>query len=677
MGIATDIVIIVVAALIGGLVAQWLRQPLLLGYILAGVLVGPYTGGVTVTEIHQIELLAEIGVALLLFALGIEFSFQELRPVRRIALLGTPVQIVLTLAYGYGIGWWLGWEWLASVWFGGLIALSSTMVILRTLMAQGFLGTLSSRVMIGMLLVQDLAVVPLMLILPQLHDLKAGLPLLGIAVLRAALFLAAMIIVGTRIVPRLMAYVTRWNSRELFLLAITALGLGAGYATYLSGLSFAFGAFVAGMVISESEYSHQALGDIMPLRDLFGLLFFVSVGMLLDPAFLLAHLGTVALVVGLVAVGKGLLCGVLVRLFGYRNVIPLAVGFGMFQMGEFSFVLARVGLTTGSISRELYGVVLSTALVTMLLTPFATRLVVPLDTLRKRWSRRAPVQSIDLPRTGLRQHVVIAGGGRVGQYVAGVLQRLDLGCVIIELDQRPVQECHAAGMPVIYGDASHPVVLEAAGVVHARLLILTVPSIIVARTLVTQVRQLAPALPIVARAEGVEQMQQLHKLGVSEAVQPYFEAGLEIVRQALLALDVPATEIQHYTDAVRTELYAPLYQTSNGSSTLTYLRRATHLMELTWVHVVETSCLVGHSIEEMRIRSTTGASIVAVIRNGTVVVNPEARHRFAVGDLLGVLGHAEQRRALQQLAQSATPPLAEAFGELPATEGCDHRQQCT
>jgi len=666
MGIAADIALIVVAALLGGLVAQWLRQPLLLGYMLAGVLVGPYTGGVTVTDIHQIELLAEIGVALLLFALGLEFSVRELHPVRAIALLGTSLQIGLTMAYGVGMGWWLGWTWVASVWFGALIALSSTMVILKTLMAQGFLGTLASRVMIGMLLVQDLAVVPLMTILPQLQHLEAGLPLIGLAVLRAVLFLAGMLLVGTRLVPRLMTCVVRWNSRELFLLAVTAIGLGAGYVTYLCGLSFAFGAFVAGMVLSESEYSHQALGDITPLRDLFGLLFFVSVGMLFDPAFLLAHLGTVALVVGLVAVGKGLICGGLARCFGYGNVVPLAVGLGMFQIGEFSFVLARIGLQTGAISRDLHALVLTTALVTMVLTPPAARLVGVLDTLRKRWSRGAPVHSIALPRAGLHAHVVITGGGRVGQYVAGVLQRLDLGFVVVELDQRRVQECQAAGMPVIYGDASHPAVLDAAAVTQARLVILTVPSITVAQTIVTRVHQRAPTLPIVARVEeGVEHMERLYRLGVSEVVQPHFEAGLEIVRQALLALDVPAADIQCYTDAVRHERYAPLYQTSVNAQTLQHVRRATHLMDLRWVEVAATSGLVGQTIQERRIRSTTGVSVVAVMRDGTVVLNPEVTYRFAGGDLVGVLGHAVQRRAFQRLAQGAQPPASAARAALP------------
>ncbi|HBD09990.1 MAG TPA: portal protein, partial [Syntrophobacteraceae bacterium] len=357
MGIASDIVIIVVAALIGGMVAHKLKQPPILGYILAGVAVGPYTGGVTVSQIHDIELLAEIGVALLLFALGLEFSLKKLKPVRTIALVGTPIQILLTVMLGYATGRWLGWGTVPSVWLGALISLSSTMVILKTLINQGWLGTLSSRVMIGMLIVQDLAVVPFMIILPEMNDPTAGLPMLGMALVKTIVFLGLMFLLGTRLLPRLMASIVKWNSRELFILAITAMGLGIGYGTYLFGLSFAFGAFVAGMVLSESDYSHQALSDIVPLRDLFGLLFFASVGMLLDPSFLIAHWRQVLLLVLLVSVGKGAIFATVTRLFGYGNVVPLAVGLGLFQIGEFSFVLSRVGLKTGSISGDMYSLV--------------------------------------------------------------------------------------------------------------------------------------------------------------------------------------------------------------------------------------------------------------------------------------------------------------------------------
>ena len=563
MGIAADIAIIVVAGLIGGIIAQQLRQPLILGYILTGIMVGPFTGEGIVVNVHDIELLAEIGVALLLFALGLEFSLKELKPVRHIALLGAPIQILLTMALGFGIGRLFGWEWIDSLWLGGMIALSSTMVTLKTLMSQGRMGTLSSRVMIGMLIVQDLAVVPLIIILPQLDEPGAGLPVLGWAALKAAVFLFLMIFVGTRVIPRLMAYIAGWNSRELFLLAITATGLGIGYATYLFGLSFAFGAFVAGMVLSESDYGHQALSDIIPLRDLFGLLFFVSVGMLLDPVFLIENWRLVLAIVVLVAVGKGLIFSTLSSVFGYGNVVPLAVGLGLFQVGEFSFVLARVGISTNSISNDLYALTLTTAIITMVLTPIVSGWTAPLYTFRKRWFKREPIQTINLPITGLENHVVIAGGGRVGQYVAQVLQRLELGFVIIEMDYRRVRQAKDNGFPVIYGDASQKVVLEAAKVKQACLVLITTPAIIVTRTTVDQVRHLNPTVHIVARAEGVEQMQALQAHGVYEVVQPEFEAGLEITRQALLHLNIGGKDIQRFTDAIRRELYAPLYSTQD------------------------------------------------------------------------------------------------------------------
>lgn len=649
MGIAADIAIIVVAGLIGGLIAQQLRQPLILGYILAGIMVGPFTGGVTVANIHDIELLAEIGVALLLFALGLEFSLKELKPVRNIALIGTPIQILLSMALGFGIGQLFGWEWIDSLWFGGMIALSSTMVILKTLMSQGRMGTLSSRVMIGMLIVQDLAVVPLMIILPQLDEPGAGLPVLGLAALRAALFLFLMVFVGTRVIPRLMAYIASWNSRELFLLAITAIGLGVGYGTYLFGLSFAFGAFVAGIVLSESDYGHQALSDIIPLRDLFGLLFFVSVGMLLDPVFLIENWQIILVVVLLVAVGKGLIFGTLSSTFSYGNVVPLAVGLGLFQVGEFSFVLARVGVSTNSISDDLYALTLTTAIVTMVLTPVVSGLTAPLYALRKRWFKREPLQTINLPKTGLHNHVVIAGGGRVGQYVAQVLQRLELAFVMIEMDYRRVTQAKENGFPVIYGDASQEIVLEAARVKQACLVLITTPNIIITRTIVDQVRHSNPTVHIVARAEGIEQMQALHKHGVYEVVQPEFEAGMEITRQALLHVNIPTTDIQRFTDTIRRELYAPLYHTHDEYQTIAQLQNVSHLLELSWVRLTTSSPLIGRTIRELKIRSETGVSVVGVMHNGKLHPNPNAEYQFSVGDLVAVMGNFEQLAAFQTL----------------------------
>jgi CPA2 family monovalent cation:H+ antiporter-2 len=642
-----------VAALIGGLIAQRLKQPLILGYILAGILVGPYTGGITVGDVHDLELLAEIGVALLLFALGIEFSLQELQPVRRIALLGTPIQMLLTILVGFAIGRLLGWEWAASLWFGALIALSSTMVILKTLMGQGRMGTLSSRVMIGMLIVQDLAVVPLMIILPQLNNLEAGVPILLLAALKAALFLAAMIFVGTRVLPRLMRYIAQWNSRELFLLSVTAIGLGIGYATYLFGLSFAFGAFVAGMVLSESDYSHQALGDVIPLRDLFSMLFFASVGMLLDPVFLLENLLTILLVVLTVAIVKGVIFALLAFAFGYGNIVPFAVGLGLFQVGEFSFVLARVGLSSNSISADLYSLVLTTAIITMILTPFASRAAEPLYALRKRWFRHEPLSTINLPQEGLKEHVVIVGSGRVGYYVAHVLQQMALAFVILELDQRRFDQAKEAGMPVIYGDASQPVVLETAEIEHARLFIITTPPIATTQSIVRQVRLVAPDLHIVARVSSIEEMEALHQLGVYEVVQPEFEASLEITRQALLHLNVSTTEIQYLTDNVRRELYEPLYHTHNEYHTVAELQSAARLLELTWVLIPGGSKVEGRTIKELRIRSETGVSVVGVMRDGTLLPNPDGDYYLMAGDMVAIMGNRRQLMAFQELVQPA------------------------
>ncbi len=560
MGIAEDIIVIVVVALLGGLIAQKLRQPLILGYIFSGVLVGPYTGLATVTRVHDIELLAEIGVALLLFALGLEFSLKKLRPVRNIALIGTPIQILLTMAYGYGIGRWLQWELGPSLWLGAVISLSSTMVILKTLMNQGWLGTLSSQVMVGMLLVQDLAVVPMMIVLPQLSNPKAGLPLVGWAALKAVLFLVLMVFAGTRLFPRLMAYIAGWNSRELFVLAVTAIGLGVGYATYQSGLSFAFGAFVAGMVLSESDYAYQALSDIVPMRDLFGMLFFVSVGMLLNPVFFLDHLGTIAALVLLISVGKALIFASLSRLFRYRNVVPLAVALGLFQVGEFSFVLARVGVKTGSIGEDAYSLILTTAIVTMILTPLISGLTAPLYGLRKKWFRHEPLMTINIPPSGLSDHMVIIGAGRVGRHIVRVLRRLGLPFVFVELDYRRVESVRSEGSPIIYGDAGQEIVLEAASVHRARLLLNTVPAVVVSRSIVDLIRRMNPSLKVIARAGCIDEMKMLFDSGVEEVVQPEFEAGLEMARQALDSLELPPAEVDLHLDAVRGEIFSPFKQ---------------------------------------------------------------------------------------------------------------------
>ena len=651
MGIATDLILLVVTAFFSGLLMQRLGQPLILGYILTGIAFGPYTFGFALTSVHEIELLAEIGVALLLFALGLEFSLKDLKPVKKIALIGTPIQIILTIAMGYGIGQMMGWDAKSSLWLGALVSLSSTMVLLKTLMNQGWLGTLSSKVMVGMLIVQDLAVVPLIVLLPMMNDPSLGWIPLEIAILKTVVFLAGMILFGTRLLPLIMRYIAHLGSRELFLLAITAIGLGVGYLTYLVGLSFAFGAFVAGMVLSESDYGHQALSDIIPVRDLFGLLFFASVGMLLNPVFLMDHWQQVLILVLIVSLGKGFIFALLARIFKYGNVVPLAVGMGLFQVGEFSFVLAQVGVSTNSISHEVYSLVLSTAIITMFLTPIISGQTSRLYALRKRWFQHEPLDTINFPESGLQNHVIIVGGGRVGFRIAQVLKRLSVPLLIIELDQLRVERAKHADIPVVFGDASHEVVLEAAETSSARLLIITTPEIVITQTIVERARKVNSEIQVVARAPGVEFLEEFKKLNISEVVIPEFEAGLEMARKALVHLHIPAAKIQHYTESLRQDLFASLFSENEEDKILEQLQWAEHQFDLQWMLIKPGSVLVGKTIGESEIRTKTASSVVGVIRNDKLETSLDVDFRFEANDRVAIIGTDSARETFFQLTR--------------------------
>ena len=651
MGIATDLILLVVSAFFSGLVMQRLGQPLILGYILTGIAFSPYTGGFALTSVHEIELLAEIGVALLLFALGLEFSLKDLKPVKKIALIGAPVQILLTILMGYGIGQYMGWDAKTSLWFGALISLSSTMVLLKTLMNQGWLGTLSSKVMVGILIVQDLAVVPLIVLLPMMNNPELGWISLEIAILKTIIFLAGMIMFGTRLLPSIMRLIAHLGSRELFLLAITAIGLGVGYLTYLVGLSFAFGAFVAGMVLSESDYGHQALSDIIPVRDLFGLLFFVSVGMLLNPEFLMNHWQQILILVLIISLGKGLIFALLTRIFKYGNVVPLAVGLGLFQVGEFSFVLAQIGVSTNSISHELYSLVLTTAIITMFLTPLISGQTARLYALHRRLFKHEPLDSINFPKTGFRNHVIIIGGGRVGFRIAQVLKRLNVPLLIIELDQHRVDRAKHAFIPVIYGNACHEVVLEAAETKLARLLIITSPEIVIAQTIVQRVRKVNAEIQVVARAPGIEFLEEFKKLNISEVVIPEFEAGLEMARKALVHLHIPAAKIQHYTESLRQDLFASFLSENEEEKIMEQIQKAEHQYDLQWMLIKKGSQLVGISIGEAEIRTKTNSSVVGVIRDDILEDNPDAKFRFQLNDRVAIIGTDSSRDLFFQMTR--------------------------
>jgi len=652
LGITTDIILLVVASFGFGALAQKLGQPVILGYIAAGIFLGPHTGGLTVSNVHEIEMLAEIGVALLLFALGLEFSLKDLAPVKKIALIGTPIQIVLTIGVAYGIGEFLDIGWKASLWFGACIFLSSTMVTLKTLMGKGLLGTLSSKVMIGILIIQDLAVVPLMIVLPQLNDPSNGASVLGWAAVKAAVFMTAMIFLGTRIIPKMMGVVARMGSRELFVLAITAIGLGVGYATHMVGLSFAFGAFMAGIVLSESDYGHQALTDIIPLRDLFSLLFFASVGMLLDPQFLIDNLSTVLTLVLVISLAKGLIFAGLAKVFKYGNIVPLAVGLGLFQVGEFSFVLARVGVTSGSIDQYLYSLILTVAIITMAITPLVSGQTSKIYAFMLKSNDKALLETVSIPEEGFNNHSIIVGGGRVGIQIAEVFKRFNLPVVIIESDYNRVQNTKKLELPSVFGDAGQEIILEAAGINTADLLVVTSPDVFVSQNVIKLAKTFNKDLFVIARASDKSFLTMFDELNVQSVVLPEFEAALEMAKQSMLHLEIPFPEIQHQLERFRHTLISPFFKDEKSYRLLSHLKSAEQQFDLQWITIPEQSLFLDKSISDLQIRNKTGVSVVGLIRNDDLRSNPESETKFLKDDLVAVIGTDGQRRSFFEFATS-------------------------
>jgi CPA2 family monovalent cation:H+ antiporter-2 len=354
----------------------------------------------------------------------------------------------------------------------------------------------------------------------------------------------------------LLRRIADWGSRELFLITVVAIGVGVGSATHLAGLSFALGAFVAGIVLSESEFSHQALSDVVPIRDIFGLLFFVSVGMLLDPGYAVTHAGQIAVVVLLTFLGKSIIAGGIARAFGYVNMAPWIVGLGLSQIGEFSFVLARAGLTSGSLSRSTYNLVLTCTVLTMALSPMVSRMALPLGRAWRRWQKPAPistlVEGLETPPDG---HAIVAGFGRSGKAAARILQRAGIPLVIVEINHSIFGALGQEGLSGIWGDITGEEILKAAGVGSARMLLMSLPDQHTVRLAVQRARQLNPHITVIARAMRAPDVEALRKIGVDTVIQVEFEGGIEMVRQALIQYQNDEIVVSQLIEDLRRDFY--------------------------------------------------------------------------------------------------------------------------
>lgn len=561
-GFLEDVGIALAAALTGGLLARALRLPVLVGYLLAGVAVGPYTPGVFARP-QAVGMVAHLGAALLMFAVGVQFSLKELGVVRRTALLGGSAQILATILLGILIGRAFGWSLYVSLFLGCALSLSSTAVMMRTLEERGELGTTHGKVMLGINIVQDLSVVLMVALLPALAYLKTdgsgALAAVGMAVVRAGLFIGATLLFAMRIVPRILHFVARTGSHELFLLVVVCICLSAALLAHIAGLSLELGAFLAGVVVSESEYAHTVLAQVRPLRDVFASLFFVSVGMLLNPAFVTENWEAVTAVVLTIVLGKSLLSALAVYALGWHGRTAILAGLGLGQIGEFSFVLTTIGGSQGLIPASIASIILSAALVTILLTPFIYQAAGPLyarlnqiPALSRRLNRQEraePVTPAEEPR------VIVLGGGRVGGYVSDALRAKGVPHTVVEYDTTAAARLREHGVPVIYGDASSPTVLEQAHPEVAELAIVALPEEATTEMAIRALKEIAPNLTVVARVHTGAAIPTMHTAGADAVVQAEFEAGTEMIRQSLDRLGFADQEVDAYIEGVRQERY--------------------------------------------------------------------------------------------------------------------------
>ena len=543
-----------VLAYVAGMLAQRLRIPPIVGYLLAGIAVGPFTPGIVADQALAPEL-SEIGVILLMFGVGLHFSLGDLLSVRAIALPGAAVQIAIATALGMLLAWAMGWPFGAGLVLGLALSTASTVVLLRALDERGLLETQRGRIAIGWLIVEDLAMVLALVLLPALAGLLGGTAhgggslyaTLGITLAKVAAFVASMLIVGRRAIPWLLERTAATGSRELFTLAVLAFALGVAYvAAMLFGVSFALGAFFAGMVLNESKLSHQAAQDSLPFRDAFAVLFFVSVGMLFDPSILVREPLPVLGVVAIVLLGKSIGAFAIVRAFRRPAEVALTISTSLAQIGEFSFILAGLGIELGLLPKDGRDLVLAGAILSICANPL-------LFALLDRWSARSAAPSVPVPAEAdlppgppvpERDHVILVGFGRVGSLVGQRLHDAGMPLALIEPDHDAVERARALGIAALTGNAAAAEKLAAAHVEHARALVVAIPQALEAGQIIRHAREANPSIAVLARAHSDEEVAYLLGNGADAAVM----GEREIARSMCESIDGLARWFQRRPD---------------------------------------------------------------------------------------------------------------------------------
>ncbi|MGK7923639.1 MAG: cation:proton antiporter [Spirulina sp.] len=656
--ILLDLTAVLGASAMGGYLANRLRQPVLLGYLFSGFLIGPFGLGL-LKELHEIKALAEIGVAFLLFTLGVEFSVAELKRVKEIAIQGSLLQLGCTLILATLITTLLGWVngIFQGIFVGAILSLSSTAVVLKTLTEKGEVNTQHGQVMLAILIAQDLALGMMLAVLPAFQYPDRLGYYLSLSLIKAVLFFTAALVIGYWLVPPLIRKVAETENSELFLLVTITLCLGVALITSKLGLSIEMGAFVAGLMVAEIEHSDQALTRIVPLRDTFASLFFASIGMLIQPQILAENLGTILGMVALVMIGKALIIFPIVLGFNYSFKTAIISSFGLNQIGEFSFVLALTGLNSELLTNEQYILLLGTTAVTLVLTPigikFAPRLADKLLTmpLIKYYLRKLKGRKAFAKPKKISGHVVVAGYGRVGRVIVTILRDRGYPVLAIENSEAAIQRLKQEGIPYIFGDGDSEWVLEGACLEDAVALAIALPDPASTRLLVKHALEIAPHLDIVARSHRDEEIDILTHIGAREVVQPEFEAGLEIGSHLLATLGQSESEIQATIQDIRSDRYTSIRLERSDTALRQDVSQVAVSLHNEWLTVPDASPLHCATLADANVRKITGATILVIQKAKDTVYYPTGETVLECRDRLLVMGKRVEIAAFRKLLE--------------------------
>ncbi|HLO59692.1 MAG TPA: monovalent cation:proton antiporter family protein [Bacteroidales bacterium] len=644
LGLLKAIVIIFALSTVVNYVFSKIKVPTILGYLMTGIIAGPYALGI-IGEHNNIKLVSEIGVVMLLFSIGIEFSLNHLLKIRKIVFLGGFLQLVFTVVVTMFIARMYELQWKGSLFMGFLVALSSTAIVLKILQERSELTSNYGRTVLGILIFQDLLLVPLLLFTPILGGQHAETGSLWFLALKAVA-IVVFIYVGNRwLMPRLLHAIALTKNQELFMMALLLICLSVAFLTAKMGMSLAFGAFLAGLMISDTDYSQSAFGNLIPLKDLFVSFFFISVGILLDLRFVADHPGLVILTVFLVVFFKSILASTTAFLLGHTFRGTIMVGIALSQVGEFSFLLASLGLTYSLLTPFHYQLFLAVAVISMALTPllmkfsrpFSEFLLRRLNLPKKVVEGIFPLPEIDIPE--IRGHLVFIGKDSRALNLAKMARQFKLPYVSVIFDPEEVRKRQLKGEHVVYGDAVNEPILLKAYTDKADIVVISIGNMITAMAVIENVRTLNANAYIIVRTKRVEDIEDLYAAGANKVIPEEFETSIELFDRVLAKLLIPRREIDQLINRIRNDNYG-IFQEKNGKSDLATLKDLANI-EITAVKVDDRSPVIGKSLVEMQLRNTYGVTIAAMVRRKELYDNPDPETLIEKGDLVYLMGRPE------------------------------------